>query len=70
MKLKNLAATLAAALLGVSGVAQGAEVLRTENASMNVGGRLQLLGFAQSLDDGARNNEQPPPPDNERRVEP
>ncbi|MFY0524358.1 porin [Archangium gephyra] len=57
MKLKNLAATLAAALLGVSGVAQGAEVLRTENASMNVGGRLQLLGFAQKLDDGARNDE-------------
>ena len=47
MKLKNLAATLAAALLGVSGAAQGAEVLRTENATMNIGGRLQLLGFAQ-----------------------
>ncbi|HEX5750567.1 MAG TPA: porin [Archangium sp.] len=57
MKLKNLAATLAAALLGVSGVAQGAEVLKTENATMNVGGRLQLLGFAQRLDDGARNDE-------------
>ncbi|WP_375772183.1 OprO/OprP family phosphate-selective porin [Archangium gephyra] len=57
MMRNKLAATLAAALLGVSGVAQGAEVLRTENASMNVGGRLQLLGFAQKLDDGARNDE-------------
>jgi hypothetical protein len=57
MKTRNLVATLAAALTTASGVAHGAEVLRTEHATLDVGGRLQLLAFAQKLDDGARNDE-------------
>ncbi len=57
MRTSNLAATLAAMLMGASGVAQAAEVLKTDRAQMNVGGRLQLLGFAQTLDDGHRNDE-------------
>lgn len=57
MRPSNLVAPLAAMLLGASGVAQGAEVLKTDNARMDVGGRLQLLGFAQKLDDGQRDNE-------------
>lgn len=57
MKTRNLVATLAAALTTASGVAHGAEVLRTEHATLNVSGRLQLLAFAQKLDDGARNDE-------------
>jgi hypothetical protein len=43
-------------LLGAGGVAHGAEVLKTENATMNVGGRVQLLGFAQNVQDTARDN--------------
>ena len=57
MKTRNLVATLAAALTAASGVAHGAEVLRTEHATLDVSGRLQLLAFAQKLDDGARNDE-------------
>jgi hypothetical protein len=57
MRTSKLVAPLAAALMTASGVAHGAEVLKTENASMEVGGRLQLLAFAQRLEDGARNNE-------------
>ncbi len=57
MRPSNLVAPLAAMLLGVGGVAHGAEVLKTDNARMDVGGRLQLLGFAQKLEDGARDNE-------------
>ena len=57
MRTPKLAAALATTLMTLSGVAHGAEVLRTENASMDVGGRLQLLAFAQRLEDGARNNE-------------
>jgi hypothetical protein len=57
MRPNNLVVPLAAMLLGVGGVAHGAEVLKTDNARMDVGGRLQLLGFAQKLDDGARDNE-------------
>ncbi|QRN95400.1 hypothetical protein JRI60_41045 [Archangium violaceum] len=57
MRTTNLVATLAAMLLGASGVAHGAEVLRTDNARMDVGGRLQLLGFGQKLEDGQRSDE-------------
>jgi hypothetical protein len=57
MKTRNLVATLAAALTTASGMAHGAEILRTEHATMEVSGRLQLLAFAQKLDDGARNDE-------------
>jgi hypothetical protein len=57
MRTRNLVATLAAMLMGASGVANAAQVLKTDNAAMDVGGRLQLLGFAQKLDDGQRDNE-------------
>ncbi|HZH78807.1 MAG TPA: porin [Archangium sp.] len=57
MRPSNLVAPLAAMLLGAGGVAHAAEVLKTDNARMDVGGRLQLLGFAQKLEDGARDNE-------------
>jgi hypothetical protein len=57
MRTRNLVATLAAMFMGASGVAQGAEVLKTDRATMDVGGRLQILGFAQKLEDGHRSNE-------------
>src|SRR5262249_20212129 len=53
----NLTATLAALLLGASGLAHGAEVLKTDRAEMDVGGRLQVLGFGQSLQDGIQNDQ-------------
>jgi hypothetical protein len=57
MRTHNLVATLAAMFLGASGIAHGAEVLKTDRAQMDVGGRLQLLGFGQRLEDGSQNNE-------------
>lgn len=57
MRTHNLVATLSAMLLGASGIAHGAEVLKTDRATMDVGGRLQLLGFGQKLEDGSRANE-------------
>ncbi|MFL5355762.1 porin [Archangium sp.] len=57
MRNHNLAATLTAMLLGASGIAHGAEVLKTDRATMDVGGRLQVLGFGQSLEDGSQSNQ-------------
>lgn len=57
MKNHNLAATLTAMLLGASGIAHGAEVLKTDRAQMDVGGRLQLLGFGQNLEDGSQSDQ-------------
>lgn len=57
MRTHNVAATLAAMLLGASGIAHGAEVLKTDRATMDVGGRLQLLGFGQNLKDGSQSDQ-------------
>ena len=55
MKLKSLV-TAAAIVAGVPGAAVAAEVLKTDTATLDVGGRLQLLGFAQHVDDHFRND--------------
>ncbi len=55
MKLKSLV-TAAALVAGVPGAATAAEVLKTDTATLDVGGRLQLLGFAQHVDDTFRND--------------
>lgn len=56
MKLRNVVGGIAAVMLGLPGAAQAAEIVKTENASVNVGGRLQLLGFGQRVDDPDRSN--------------
>lgn len=55
MKLKSLV-TAAAIVAGVPGAASAAEVLKTDTATLDVGGRLQLLGFGQHVDDAFRND--------------
>jgi hypothetical protein len=55
MKLKSLV-TAAALLAGIPATAGAAEVLKTDHATLNVGGRLQLLGFGQKVDDAFRND--------------
>ncbi|HZI16749.1 MAG TPA: porin [Myxococcus sp.] len=56
MKPQNLMGTLAAIALALPAAANAAEVVRTEDAALDVGARLQLLGFAQKLDDAYRND--------------
>jgi hypothetical protein len=56
MRLKNLwTGVLVIAVLG-TGAAQAAEVLRTDDAQVEVGGRFQLLGFAERLQDPSRSD--------------
>ncbi|MBF5045710.1 hypothetical protein FGE12_25105 [Aggregicoccus sp. 17bor-14] len=55
MKLKSLFAA-AAVLAGVPGAARAAEVLKNDHTTLDVGGRLQLLGFGQKVDDAYRND--------------
>lgn len=54
MRFKNLAAPLAAALLGVPAAASAAEVLKTDNATLELNGRMQMLGFGQRVQDPFR----------------
>lgn len=56
MKTQSLMGAVAAVALAVPAAGQAAEVLRTDEASVDVGARLQLLGFAQKLDDAYRND--------------
>lgn len=56
MNAKSLMGTLAAAALALPNVGHAAEVMRTEHASLDVGARLQLVGFGQHLDDAYRND--------------
>jgi hypothetical protein len=56
MKATQVVGAIAAGLLAIPGAANAVEVVRTENASLDVGGRLQLLGFAQKLEDAHRDS--------------
>ena len=56
MNAKSLMGTVAAAALALPAVGHAAEVMRTDNASLDVGARLQLLGFGQVVDDAFRND--------------
>jgi hypothetical protein len=56
MKTQSLMGTIAAVALALPAAGNAAEVLRTEDMSLDVGARLQLLGFAQKLDDAYRND--------------
>ncbi len=56
MRATHIVGAIAASILAIPGAASAVEVMRTENASLDVGGRLQLLGFAQKLDDAHRDD--------------
>jgi hypothetical protein len=56
MRIKNALAPLAAALLGLPSVAGATELLKTDNASLELNGRMQVLGFGQRVDDPFRAN--------------
>lgn len=57
MNAKSLIGSVAAAAaLALPNAGHAAEVVRTDNASLDVGARLQLVGFGQMVDDAFRND--------------
>ncbi len=56
MKTQSLMGAVTAVALALPAAGHAAELLRTDEAAVDVGARLQLLGFAQKLDDAYRND--------------